>query len=269
MLFVLVFFISLYSSISSLQCYHNCSLIYSMYETNLTSTTNCSLISMDRCSVKLIFWYQRYEYIVTYPGEFFNDPYVNDNRQFLMIETGLTNKFFSYDINFVCKDQDNCAHIYAQKRIIEMTQRTYNLSRIYNDLEKILQRYHHSSNDLACFDTNEAIRQCAISNLIGSCQIVDDLVKRKLHRRSCQRSSHESASVNIYDSGSSALMTVKCNRMLCNGPLTIEAVKKVLKYYNLTDINGRLPGKSSSISSMSVLLFFAIIRFFFFFSLFL
>lgn len=233
-----------------------------MNQINLMSK-NCSSISTDRCSVKLIFWYQRHEYIVTYPGEFINDPYVNDNRQFLMIETA-TKKFFSYDINFVCKDEDNCAEKYAQKKVIEMlTQRTYNLTRIYGDLEKILKRQNFSSNDLACFDTNEAIRQCAISNLIGSCQIIDDLVKRKLYRRSCQRSSYDSASVNIYDSDSLAVMTVKCNRMLCNGPLTIEAVKKVLKYYNITDINGRLPDKCSSMSSLSVFFLFGIVLFLF------
>ncbi len=79
---------------------------------------------------------------------------------------------------------------------------------------------------------------------------VDDLVKHKLHRRSCQRGTQESASVNIYASGSFAMMTVKCNQMLCNGPLIIDAVKKVLNRYNMTDINGRLPENSSHISLM-------------------
>jgi hypothetical protein len=157
------------------------------------------------------------------------------------------NTFFSYDINYVCKEKDDCARSFAEKKIMEMTQRVFNISNIYSDLQQILYQKAFLSEDLACFDTNEAIRQCAVSGMISSCQIVDDLVKNKLHRRSCQRSTQESANVHVYDAGSFAMMTVKCNRMLCNGPLTIEAVKKVLNHYNITDIHGRLSGKSSQV----------------------
>ena len=185
--------------------------------------------------------------MVTFPGELFNDHVINDNRDFLMIETA-TKRFFSYEINRVCREQDDCARIFVEKKIIEMTQRWWKISNIYADLRGILHRESNSSTDLTCFDTNEVIRQCAVPGAFGSCQIIDDLVTHKLHRRSCQRSTQESASVNIYDAGSFAMMTVKCNRMLCNGPLTIEAVKKVLKHYNITDVDGRLPGNSSRMS---------------------
>ena len=146
------------------------------------------------------------------------------------------------------KREDDCARIFAEKKIPEMTQRIFNTSYLFSDLEKILNRQSFVAEDLLCFDTNESIRQCAVSGTSGSCQIIDDLVKRKLHRRSCQRHTRESTSVNIYDSGNFAMMTVKCNRMLCNGPLTTEAVKKILRHYNITDIYGRLPGKTSHMS---------------------
>jgi hypothetical protein len=88
---------------------------------------------------------------------------------------------------------------------------------------------------------NDGVRQCTVPGMTGSCQIIDDLIKHKFHRRLCLHSSQESASVNVYDSGGFAIMTVKCNRMLCNGPLTIAAVKKILKHHNITDANGRIP----------------------------
>jgi hypothetical protein len=197
--------------------------------------------------VKVLFWYQRETYVVTFPGDSFEDEIIGDDRQFMMIETAMKT-FFSYEINHVCKDQDDCDRIFAEKKILQMTKRFMNISNIYSDLKRILHRESTLSNDLVCFDMNEAIRQCTVSGMIGSCQIIDDLTKHKFYRRSCQRQIQESASVNIYDSGSFAIMTIKCNRMLCNGPLTIEAVKKVLKYYNITDVNGRLPGKSSRMS---------------------
>ena len=30
---------------------------------------------------------------------------------------------FSYDINYVCDDKDDCARIFAKKKIFEMTQK--------------------------------------------------------------------------------------------------------------------------------------------------
>ena len=78
-------------------------MIYSMNQ-SFVLPSNCSLITTDRCSVKLLFWYERGEYIVTFPGDFSNDPYINDNRHFLMIETTMK-IFFSYDINHVCKER--------------------------------------------------------------------------------------------------------------------------------------------------------------------
>ncbi len=247
-MFVLVLFVSIFNVGYSLQCINNCSMIYSINQPFILPL-NCNYISSNRCSVKLIFWYERRSYVVTFPGDLLNDPNIGDNRHFIMIETAM-NRFFSYDINHVCKDENDCARLFAEKKIIEMTQKILNISNIYFDLQRILYQKSILSNDLVCFDSNETIRQCAISGIIGSCQIIDDLIKRKLYRRSCQRSIQESASVNIYDSGNFAMITVKCNRMLCNGPLTIEAVKKVLNHYNITDSNGRLPGNSSRMSFM-------------------
>ncbi|CAF4139114.1 unnamed protein product [Rotaria sp. Silwood2] len=232
-------------------------MIYSMNQ-SFVLPPNCSYISSNRCSVKLLFWFERRNYVVTFPGDILNDDNIDDNRHFVMIEVAM-NTFFSYDINHVCKNKDDCARNFAEKKIIAMTQRSFNISNIYTDLERILFKKESLDDDLLCFDSNEAVRQCAIAGMMGSCQIIDDLIKYNIHRRTCQRHSQESASVNIYDSNSFAIMTVKCNRMLCNGPLTIEAVKNVLNHYNITDVNGRLPGNSSRLSIkyyLFILIFF-------------
>lgn len=237
-------------SVYSLRCTTNCSKTYLINEP-FVLPENCTSMLINRCAVKILFWYEREMYMVTFAEQFVID---TDQSQFLMIETMTRTRFFSYEINHSCKNHDDCGRNFAEKIIRERTRRWININDVYMDLEKILARTSKETNDLVCFDSNEAIRQCAIADMIGSCQIIDDLTKLKLQRRSCQRSTSESASVNIYDSGSYAVMTVKCNRMLCNGPLTIEAVKNVLKYYNITDINSRLPAKSTRLSLKHCLL---------------
>jgi hypothetical protein len=206
--------------------------------------SNCIHTSANRCSVTLVFWYDYRNYSVIFTSDSLNDHPTVDNIHFIMIETA-KNNFFSYDIQHVCKETDDCNHIFAEQKIIEVTKRSYNISNIYSDLRRLLQEEFALSKNLACFDMNDVVRQCTVPGMSGSCYIVDDLIKYKFHRRSCVRSAQESASVSIYDSGSFSIMTVKCNRMLCNGPLTMAAAKKILQLHNITDNNGRIPGSSS------------------------
>jgi hypothetical protein len=244
-MFLLVLLLSFFDLSLTLQCTDNCSGIYSMNET-FVLPSNCSYVSTNRCSVKLVFWYDRGSYVVTFTGESSNDHFAGDNKHFIMVETA-RNTFFSYDISHVCKETNDCARVFAEQKIIEMTKRSYNISKLFSDLQRLLHQKSTLSENLACFDMNDAVRQCTVPGMSGSCQIVDDLTKHKFHKRLCLHSAKESASVNVYDSGTVAMMTVKCNRMLCNGPLTIIAVKKILQHHNVTDFNGRLSGNSSQI----------------------
>lgn len=246
MILILVFLGSIFNLVNTLQCINNCKMIYSMNQ-SFVLPSNCSYISSDRCSVNILFWYEQGQYVVTFPGDLSYDDNLDDNRHFIMIET-VNNTFFSYDINHICRDKDDCAVYYAQMKISEMSKRFYNIPNLYFDLKRILYKNIHTDDDLLCFDTNEAIRQCLLSGMSGSCQIMDDLSKHRIYRRSCQHHTHQSANVNIYDSGSFAMMTIKCNRNLCNGPVTIEAVKHVLNHYGITDKHGRLSGISSHMS---------------------
>lgn len=242
----IVIFTCFFDVFYALQCTSNCSMMSSMSEQFL-SPTNCSLITTTYCSVKLVFWYEHRNYTMIFSGEDFLEQHqMNDNRHFIMIET-TKKKFFSYDIYHHCKETDDCAVEFAKKKIVEMTSRFYNTSKLYYDLGRILRRPTSLSQNLACFDMNDVVRQCTVPGMSGSCQIVDDLIKRKFHRRLCLHTLYESASVNIYDSDSFSMMTIKCTHMLCNGPITVAAVKKILNKHNLTDIHGRLPGTSAQI----------------------
>ena len=74
-----------------------------------------------------------------------------------------------------------------------------------------MNRNSYIPRDLFCFGVNKAIRQCTVSETIGLCQIIDDRIVAELCQRSCQRTTQGSASVNIYDSDSVTMMTMKYN----------------------------------------------------------
>jgi hypothetical protein len=238
-MFQWVLFAGCLSLVLCLQCRTNCSMNYSMQQ-SFVLPLNCTYIIMNQCSVKLTVWYERDYYRVTFPGESSIDSNLPDDRYFIMIEIG-NRPFFVYDINYICKDADDCTQRFIEKNIIDIMKYSRNFSLLYVDLRRVLYRPAIHSHDLACFDTNEVIRQCSTYSIPGSCQIIYDLVKHKYHRRTCQRTyNRTSTSINIYDTTSSSIMTIACNRMLCNGPLTILAVKNILYRYRITDSHGRL-----------------------------
>lgn len=247
----LLVLVAYFNPANTLQCLDNCSMNYSMSQ-RFILPNDCTYISARYCSVKLVFWFDRQNYSVIFTVDSIYDHGMTDDRRFMMIETG-ENKFFSYNIDHVCKETNDCAHLFAERQIHQVIQRAYNIPKIFADLQRILYEKSALSKHLACFDMNDAVRQCTIPGMPGSCQIIDDLVKHRIHRRLCQHSAQQSASVNIYDSGSFAMMTVTCNRMFCNGPLTIAAVKKILTRHNITDAHSRIPGSNAQILSTSYL----------------
>lgn len=243
MLFLLLV-LSYFYRVNCLQCTDHCSMTSSIKQP-FRLPTNCSYVVASRCTVKLVFWYNREDYTISWSSELSSEHSPVENRHFLMIELA-NSAFFSYDVQYVCKDADDCARRFTEEKVNVMIQRSFNLSSIYRHLERLLYQRDGPSENLACFDMNDAVRQCTVPGISGYCEMVDDLVKYKVHRRLCRHGSQPSIGVNIYDSGHFAMITVKCNRMLCNGPLTIAAVKRLLRNHNITDMNGRLATDSSS-----------------------
>lgn len=233
-----------FRSYQSLVCLDQCSRNYT-FDEKFSQPENCSSIPSYRCTVELIFWFNRRNYSVIWRSESSVEVSSMENRHFLMIETR-RNPFFSYDIHYTCRSSDDCIRQYVEETIFQMLQKTFNLSVIYYQLEQILYQRAWSQRNLACFDLNDSVKQCSIPGTIGFCQIVDDLLKYKLHRRSCRSSDQPSVGLNIFDSEQFAAITINCNRMLCNGPLIIPAVKKLLRHHNITDVHGRIYSRSST-----------------------
>lgn len=229
----------LFVDVEMLRCIDQCSMIYSI-DDKFTIPNHCNSTNAYRCSVELIFRYDRRNYSVHWTSENSSrDDFSTDERQFLMIET-VREPFFSHSIQQTCRNKDFCHVDLVHEILSRLVQRSFNTTMIFSSLKRILYQPYINNSNLACFDMNNDVRQCSIPGMIGYCQMVDDLIKSKLHKSSCKQNDRLSASVNIYDSGYFALITINCNRMLCNGPLTIDAVKRILRYHNITNYDDRL-----------------------------
>jgi len=137
----------------------------------------------------------------------------------------------SYSINHRCKNKDDCAREFAEKSMRDILSRPLlDHEAIKDELLRLLSSNSSIENvDLACFDSKENVRQCGIATKPGDCLVTDLLVGRKKTNRSC---THDLVStpqyVTIYDSSNFATFDIKCNRSLCNGPMTLQAVKEIM-----------------------------------------
>ncbi|CAF1660436.1 unnamed protein product [Adineta ricciae] len=108
--------------------------------------------------------------------------------------------------------------------------------------------------DLSCFDSDENIRQCGLVSRPGICQAAQRLRRNSRTKRGCNNQLYTNGkSVTAYDFGS---FEIRCNRSLCDGPLTFQAVKDVMFKYNITKtVDGQLSqGIRHSLSFIFVIL---------------
>ncbi|CAF1509594.1 unnamed protein product [Didymodactylos carnosus] len=155
-----------------------------------------------------------------------------------------------YDIHHVCKDRGDCAQEFARTTITEMLKRQINYLSIVSELRPLVLVDPQSPNntDLVCFDPKENVRQCAIATNRGSCVISDKLTENEITRYCNNDMQAMLGYLNISDLGSSATFDVHCTRPLCNGHLTLKAVKDILFKYGLTKTpEGRLNNGSQCI----------------------
>ena len=166
----------------------------------------------------------------------------------------------SYSVTRYCKKRDDCARELARQSMLEIIQRPLiDPQSIGKELYPLLSSNSSNSNvDLLCFDQNENVRQCGIASQPGACEISHQLVGKKSIVRSCNNKLFtQSQSVIVMDSGKLARFSIDCNRSLCNGAVTLQAVKEIFFKYNLTKtIEGRLnnDGFRLSLSSFWIIL---------------
>ena len=143
-----------------------------------------------------------------------------------------------------CNKKDDCARELASSSMHELFNHPSIDSRALKaELSPLLSSNFSTGNpDVACFDSNEKVQQCAIATKPGACNVFQQLTGRKTITRTCDsKQIIQSQYISIYDSGKSASFSLACNRSLCNGPMTIAAVKEVIFKYNITKtIDGRL-----------------------------
>ncbi|CAF1048657.1 unnamed protein product [Adineta steineri] len=248
---------------NALQCSTNCSYTFN-FDTPFNVPSRCNQqVSAEKCRVQLTFWYYLQEYVVNFEAEPSKTIISTDNQRTTMIEIKPTESFFFYyGISHTCTNGDNCAQEFAQIAVYEIIERQINYLAIVNELRPLILTAPQSANDsdLACFNSNENVQQCAIANIHGTCTISDKLIENEIIQ-SCSNDMHTKLSyLNISDSGSHATFNINCNRPLCNGQLTLKAVKDIMFKYNVTlSPQGRLNNGSQFIKISSGLMMIIVV----------
>ncbi|CAF0948748.1 unnamed protein product [Adineta ricciae] len=96
--------------------------------------------------------------------------------QILTIETA-NRRFLTYDIHHMCKTTNNCARHFVEQKISQMQNRSYNRTDIYSSLQRLLFNQSTLSENLACCNMSNDIRQCSILDPSVSCHVIDDLIR--------------------------------------------------------------------------------------------
>ena len=209
------------------QCWKGCSVSAYMGVPLTIPDRRCNSSSGDYCQVKVWANYHDNTYSVD-----FDTSFVSGYSRFIYI---LTSNYLSYSATYSCSDNDLCALDFAKKKVLDLSNRTYNAFRIGAELSPLLNELRPVGSGLVCYD-NDACTG-------GICEIEYDTKSNSQRKRGCNREDVP-ARVSAYDSGSYASLDVNCNRTQCNSPDIIREVKVILARYNLTDANGRINGAS-------------------------
>jgi hypothetical protein len=228
---------------SALECTTNCYFSIN-HDSSFQIPAKCNeTTSAKQCKVYLSISYDYNSTFVTLSASTIN--FLFDDTHSAMVQlTEYGSIILSYSIARYCNKKDDCARELVYSSMFEIINRPFIDTRpVKDELFPLLASNSSNGNmDVSCFDSNERVRQCAIASKPGSCQLNQQLNGRKSINRSCDNElSMKSQYIDIYDSGNIASFKIKCNRSLCNGPMTFQAVKEVLFKYNITKtIDGRL-----------------------------
>ncbi len=235
--------ISINSLSYALQCTTNCyfSITFgSLFE--IPEKCN-ETVSAKRCEVYLSISYDFNYTFVMISAVPYNSA-LDDTHHAMVQLTEYGSIIFSYSITRYCNKKDDCARELAFTSMFEILNRPFiNYQGMKDELFSLLSsNFSMGNTDVTCFDSNENVRECGIGTKPGVCQLNQQLIGRKTLTRSCDNKLLiKYQDINIYDSGNLASFTITCNRSLCNGPMTFQAVKELMFKYNITKtIDGRL-----------------------------
>ncbi|UJR29181.1 hypothetical protein I4U23_010395 [Adineta vaga] len=240
---ILVFLLYLIPFASTLQCTINCSFkseLNSLFEI----PNSCNETSLSKlCTFRMSYWYHKYYSYLSFDFDRSNSSSVKYySTSIRLADDGSIG--FDYTISHQCDQTDDCAMKFAKTNIPNLLRRlNFNYTDLRDELWPLLvSKTSIDDVDLSCFDSKANIRQCALVKKPGLCQATQQLRGRKRMDRSCnQQLFSNEKTVSMFDFGSFANLELKCNRSLCNGPMTFDTVKEILFKYNITKtIDGQL-----------------------------
>ncbi len=121
-------FLSLCLSCNALLCTNDCFFTFNL-TTPFSIPDKCNrLIQAGKCVGSIGFWYNRGEYLVSLQADPSSTMFALDNRRYVLLDCSSTiSTFFSYSIDRVCQNKDDCARDLIKNVADDMLQRQYNI----------------------------------------------------------------------------------------------------------------------------------------------
>ncbi|CAF1182085.1 unnamed protein product [Adineta steineri] len=189
------------------------------------------------CQAEIIFYYNDQTYVV----KFSRSPVSHYYRSLHIIPSSV----LSYTAEYSCSDNDNCAIDFASKKVLDLSNRTYNIGSVTYQLSNLLLEHRPPSDpELRCYNNEECVK--------GVCQTLYNIRTSTMSGNGCLKNT--TAQVLVLDGSFDPSLTIVCNRTRCNSPETYNKVKEILFRHNLTDINGQLNGGQKSCVSVFLLI---------------
>lgn len=224
----LILLLQIINSDGTRTCFNNCTISERQGVPLVVPDNNCSKVDADFCQAIVKIRYHSREYAV----EFKIASSASESRLIFL----LPSDYLGYTVTYSCSDSDSCALEFARKQVLELSDRTYNLSKLWSELAPSLEESRPTEMALICSDNLE----CS-----GSCSIKYDLILNSERASECNTYA-TFAQVSVSDGGSYTSFEIGCTRTKCNSRDTFERVKAILASNNLTDANGRIPKESTS-----------------------
>ena len=211
-----------------------------------------------KCLGTIQFWYDRGEYDVYFRADPSSLILTGDNRRSVLLDFSTdTSIFFSYSIDRVCNNLDDCARDLVADMAKEILPRNLNYPAIMNELQPLITGPSRITDYpiFQCYDSNGNTQQCGTSFTQGLCAIEDVVTKNEVSINCDTDDLVGQAYVSIYQSFDDDFATfgVHCNRSFCNTRSTLDATKEVAFRYNITITpDGRLDGSRLLISTLLI-----------------
>lgn len=144
---------------------------------------------------------------------------------------------FSYTIERICNNEDDCARNSITNLANTILQRQYNYSAIMNELEPLIVGPSLTPDDLylKCYDSNQTIQRCGTLSKPESCSIFNIMSESKTFIGCNYDWTISNAYIQIYQTDSNlSSFDIDCNQSLCNTYSIAQAAKQLMFKHRIT-----------------------------------